>query len=428
MSQIFALVDCNNFYASCERIFNPKLENKPVIVLSNNDGCCVARSNEAKKLGIKMGEPFFKIKDLVEKNKVQVFSSNYELYGDISNRVLQALFTFTPDIEVYSIDEAFLNLRSIHTNNYRDFGLQVRNKILKWINIPVSIGIAKTKTLSKLANHFVKKNPELGGVLSLLEMSEKEIDNLLKQVEVGDVWGIGRQYSKKLMSENINTAYDFKYSNPKFIQKIMTINGLKTQNELKGVSCIPLEYETPDKKGICSSRSFGKLVTSYQELAESISSYATVASEKLRSQNSKCKKITIFIRTNHFRINDKQYSNASCYNFLEPTSYTPDIIKASLSLLKKIYKSGYNYQKAGIILTDIVNESQLQESLFNIDLLQYKSPKKDLLISKVDELNNRFGNNSIIFASSGIKRDWKMKTEKRSDRFTTKLNEILVVN
>lgn len=428
MKNIFALVDCNNFYVSCERIFNPSLENKPVIVLSNNDGCCVARSNEAKKLGIKMGEPYFKVKDLIEKNKVEVFSSNYELYGDISHRVAETLFTFTPDVEIYSIDEAFLNLGKLAISDYSKKGLDIRERILKWTNIPVSVGIAPTKTLCKIANERVKKNKDYNGVLSLINKSEEEIDEILKQIEVGDVWGIGRQYSKKLNSENIYTAYDFKYSNPKFIQKIMTINGLRTQEELKGISCIPLEHEIPDKKGICSSRSFGRHVTSFNELKEAISSYVTTASEKLRSQNSKCYKITVFIRTNHFRINDKQYANAKSYHFLESTSYTPDLIKAATHLLKQIYKEGYKYQKAGVFLTEIVPEEETQKALFNMDLFQYKSPKKDFLIKQIDVLNSRFGNNSIIFASSGIKKDWKMKTEKRSPRFTTNLNEILKVN
>lgn len=427
MKNIFGLVDCNNFYVSCERIFNPTLENKPVIVLSNNDGCCVARSNEAKKLGIKMGEPFFKVKEIIEKNKVQVFSSNYELYADISNRVMQTLFTFTPDVEVYSIDEAFINLRNLPIANYTNKGLEIRERILKWIGIPVSVGIAPTKTLCKIANELVKKNKEYKGVLSLVDKSEKELNEILKQIDVSDVWGIGRQYSKKLYSENINTAYDFKYSNPKFIQKIMTINGLRTQEELKGISCIPLEHEIPDKKGICSSRSFGRYVTEFNELKEAISSYITIASEKLRSQNSKCYKITVFIRTNHFRINDKQYSNAKSYHFLESTSYTPDLIKAGTHLLKQIYKEGYKYQKAGVFLTEIVPENEVQNTLFNVDLFQYKSPKKDFLIKKIDEINSQFGNNSIIFASSGIKKEWKMKTEKRSPRFTTNLSELLKI-
>ena len=427
MKNVFALIDCNNFYASCERVFNPLLENKPVIVLSNNDGCCVARSNEAKKLGIKMGEPFFKIKDLIEKNKVNVFSSNYELYGDISNRVVNTLFTFSPDVEVYSIDEAFVNLKNLAAKDYTNTGKQIREKILSWTGIPVSVGISPTKTLSKVANEFVKKNKSLNGVLSLIDYSEEEIDNLLRELDVSDIWGIGRQYSKKLREDGINTAYDFKYSNPKYIQKIMTIGGIKTQQELKGISCIPIEYEIPDKKGICSSRSFGKNVTTFNELKEAISTYTTTASEKLRLQNSKCFRITVFIRTNPFRINDKQYSNSCSYNFQEATKYTPDLIKAGISLLNKIYKPGYYYQKAGILLTEIIPQGKEQESLFNLDHLQYKNPKKDLVIQKVDEINSLFGNNTLIFGSSGIKKEWKIKSEKRSDRYTTCFNEILTI-
>jgi DNA polymerase V len=427
MKNVFALIDCNNFYASCERVFNPLLENKPVIVLSNNDGCCVARSNEAKKLGIKMGEPFFKIKDLIEKNNVNVFSSNYELYGDISNRVVSTLFTFSPDVEVYSIDEAFVNLKNLAVSDYRNTGKQIREKILNWTGIPVSVGISPTKTLSKVANEFVKKNKSLNGVLSLIDYSEEEIDNLLRELDVSDVWGIGRQYSKKLREDGINTAYDFKYSNPKYIQKIMTIGGIKTQQELKGISCIPIEYEIPDKKGICTSRSFGKNVATFNELKEAISTYTTTASEKLRLQNSKCFRITVFIRTNPFRINDKQYSNSCSYNFQEATQYTPDLIKAGISLLTKIYKSGYYYQKAGILLTEIIPQGKEQESLFNLDNLQYKNPKKDLVIQKVDEINSLFGNNTLIFGSSGIKKEWKIKSEKRSDRYTTCFKEILTI-
>jgi len=427
MKNIFALVDCNNFYVSCERIFNPNLESKPVIVLSNNDGCCVARSNEAKNLGIKMGEPFFKVKELVAKNNVQVFSSNYELYGDISNRVVQTLFTFTPDIEVYSIDEAFLNLKNLVVSDFTNKGVEIREKILNWVGIPVSVGIAPTKTLCKIANELVKKNKNYKGVLSLINKSNDEIDDILKKIDVSDVWGIGRQYSKKLYEEDINTAFDFKYSNPKFIQKIMTINGLRTQEELKGISCIPLEHEIPDKKGICTSRSFGRYVTTFNELKEAISSYITIASEKLRGQNSKCYKITIFIRTNHFRTTDRQYSNAKSYHFLESTSYTPDLIKAGISLLKQIYKEGYKYQKAGVFLTEIVPESEIQKSLFNVDNFQYKSPKKDLLIKKIDEINSQHGNNSIIFASSGIRKEWKTKTEKRTPHFTTNVNDLLKI-
>jgi len=427
MKNVFGLIDCNNFYASCERVFNPLLENKPVIVLSNNDGCCVARSNEAKKLGIKMGEPYFKIKDLIIKNNVFVFSSNYELYGDLSNRVVSTLFTFSPDVEVYSIDEAFVNLKNLAVSNYQNTGKQIRERVLNWVGIPVSVGIAPTKTLAKVANEFVKKDKNLRGVLSLIDKSEKEIDELLKNLEVGDIWGIGRQYSKKLNSEGITTAYDFKYSNPKFIQKIMTINGLKTQQELKGISCIPIEYETADKKGICTSRSFGRSVVNLGELQEALATHIATASEKLRNQNSKCYKITIFIRTNHFRINEKQYSNSISYNFQEATHYTPDLIKTGIILLKKIYKSGYSYQKTGVILTDIVPENEAQNTLFNVDLFQYKSPKKDFLIKKIDEVNSKFGNNSVIFGATGIKKEWKMKNEKRSNRYTTCWNEMLQI-
>lgn len=428
MKKIFALVDCNNFYVSCERVFNPKLENKPVVVLSNNDGCCVARSNEVKKLGVKMGEPLFKIRDLVLKHKIQVFSSNYELYADISNRVMQTLFTFSPDVEVYSIDEAFVNIGGLAISSFQETGLEIRKRILDWVGVPVSVGIAPTKTLCKIANEVVKKNPNYKGVLSLTEMSENEINKILQNIEVSDIWGVGRQYTKKLNSYGISTAYDFKYSNPDFIKKIMTIGGLKTQTELKGISCIPLEYEIPDKKGICSSRSFGRPLTTFNELREAVSNFVSISSEKLRSQNSKCLRITVFIQTNRFKQNEKQYSNSYTYEFQSPTSYTPDLIKASSFALSKIFRTGYIYKKAGVFLSEIQNENQIQEVLFNMDIFQYTGPKKDFLIREIDFLNEKFGNNTVTFGSNGFKKSWKPKSENRSNRYTTCFEEILKIN
>ncbi|MDQ1266391.1 MAG: Y-family polymerase, partial [Bacteroidota bacterium] len=296
MKTPIALVDCNNFYASCERVFNPKLYGKPIVVLSNNDGIIVARSDEAKALGIKMGEPLFKIQDLVRRHNIQVFSSNYTLYGDMSCRVMRVLEQYSQDVEIYSIDEAFLSLWGMERNDLTEYCRNIRNIVRQWTGITVSVGIAETKTLAKLANRIAKKNPKFGGVLNLI--GDPNIEEYLKITLVEDIWGVGRQYTKFLNNHGIKTAYDFVNSNDKWIKKNMTVMGLRTCFELRGIPCIKLEYAVPAKKAIVCSRSFGKPVIEKQELHEAVSLFTTRAAEKMRRQNSAASLLTVFLRTN----------------------------------------------------------------------------------------------------------------------------------
>ncbi|MEA3357076.1 MAG: Y-family DNA polymerase, partial [Patescibacteria group bacterium] len=298
---IFALVDCNNFYVSCERVFNPKLRNVPVAVLTNNDGLIIARSPEVKSLGINMGIPLFKIQDLIQKHNIQVFSSNYELYGDMSHRVMQTLSQFTSKIEIYSIDEAFLDLVDVHVKDYESYGQNIRKIVMQWTGIPVSVGIAKTKTLAKAANEFAKKNTQTNGVLDLSHSRNSKVNEILMKIPVSDIWGIGRQYSKLLQRHNIKSALDLKRADQKWIRKKMTVTGLRTVLELNGQACLNLDEIQADKKRIASTRSFGNYVESIEEMSEAVSSYVSNACEKLRSQYSLASCITVFLRSNYHR-------------------------------------------------------------------------------------------------------------------------------
>ncbi len=317
---VFALLDCNNFYVSCERVFNPRLENRPVIVLSNNDGCAVARSNEAKALGIKMGSPFFKIRHILDYHKVQVFSSNYALYGDMSMRVMQTLAAFTPAMEIYSIDEAFLDMTRFTFTGLTDYGTTIRQKVKQDTGIPVSIGIATSKTLAKVANKIAKKSARANGVLDLTNTTYQ--DKALEITPVADVWGIGRKYAAFLTMRGIKTAKDFKYADPKMIQKKMGINGIKTQKELCGESCYPMEENPPSKKSISVSRSFKKPVTDKNDLSEAVCSYIARGAEKLRKQNSLAEAMTVYVTTNRFK-QENFYCNATTCSFPTGTQGPP---------------------------------------------------------------------------------------------------------
>lgn len=412
-----AIVDCNNFYASCERVFNPSLAGKPVVVLSNNDGVIVALSNEAKALGIKSFSPLFKAQDLINKHNVAVFSSNYTLYGDISHRIMTALEHFSPEVEIYSIDEAFIYLRGFESKDLTEYCREIRKTIKKWIGIPVSIGIAYTKTLAKLANRRAKKNPKYDGVLNLID--NPEIESHLKAVEVGDVWGVGRQYTKMLNCHKIMTAYDLSRANHKWIKKKMTVQGLRTVLELNDIPCIAAEYTPPDKKGIISSRSFGKYVTEKQELSEAVATYVTRAAEKLRLQNSLANVIYVFLRTNPFK-DTPQYHNGCQVMLPVPTEFTNEMISYALKALDQIYKPGFLYQKAGIMLTGIIPKTIEQTSLF--DTVDREKNKR--ITAAMDKINLDMGSGTIIFAASGVKREWKMKREQKSPQYTTKWKEI----
>ena len=400
-----ALIDCNSFYVSCERLFNPKIQNTPVVVLSNNDGCVISRSIEAKKIGIKMGEPYFKVKNLVKKNNVKIFSSNYALYGDLSRRVMKVLKGFSDKIEIYSIDEAFLDLSHIKDDQVEEYGKKIRNQVLKWIGIPTSVGISSTKTLSKVANHIAKKNKS--GVVFLKD----NIDNKLKDFDIADVWGVGRQLSKLYKKNGIDSAYKLKNISNTWVKKSTNVLGAKTVMELRGVSCIDLETKEIKRKSCCVSRSFGKKVESLEKLKESITTHCLNAAEKIRTDKQTTRAITVFIRTSPFDKNIKYYSNSVTIDLPVATSNSLELVKESINGLKKIYKYGYFYQKAGIILSKL-NENSEKE--FNL-LAPIMEKKSNTLMQAIDFTNAKYGRNAISVAQAGVKKSWKMRKEHSSN-------------
>jgi DNA polymerase V len=410
VTQCFALVDCNNFYASCERIFNPSIENKPVIVLSNNDGCVIARSEEAKALGIKMGQPVFECRDLILKHKVHVYSSNFGLYGDISRRVMSVLSHFTPDMEIYSIDEAFLNLDGISCN-LEEYCRQIKARVKKWVGVPVSIGIGQSKTLAKAATRVAKKNKTCEGVLDITGRTE----DFLPSIDVEDAWGIGRRYAKMLRSRRINTAHDLSRVNDDWARRRMTITGLRTVMELRGVSCIPLEDVRSHNKTLICSRSFGRRVSSLDELKEAAAAYMARAAEKLRAQSAAASFIQIFLM--EFAFNDG-YPETCVASMSIPvaTSYTPELIRYAQALVSRIYKNGSSYRKVGVMLAGIVPRGQVQENLFHPS---HEGPKQLALMEVVDRINDRWGRGAINFAATGFKRPWWMRQASKSPLFTT---------
>lgn len=414
---MFALMDCNNFYASCERVFNPSLNGKPVVVLSNNDGCVIARSNEAKLLGIKMGVPAYQIQKLVEKYGVAVFSSNYTLYGDMSARVMSTLASLVPEIEIYSIDESFINLDGIE--DLQSIGREVATKVFKGTGIPVSVGIAQTKTLAKMANKFAKKYPAYNRVC-LIDTDEKRI-KALKIFEIGDVWGIGRRLSTKLEKQGIKTAYDFTQMPGAWVRKNMTVVGERTWKELRGESCIDMEAIPPAKKQICTSRSFGKMVEDFDTLCEAISTHASTCARKLRAQKGYAVSIIVFIHTNNFREDLPQYWKNIVVTLPVPTSDTMEIVKHALVGLKSIYAEGYRYKKAGVIITEITTAAQM--GLWD----KIDRDKRDRLMQAIDKINGEHGQ-KVKLAVQGNGRDWKLKQELLSKRYTTDMNEIMTIN
>ena len=419
INQCIALIDCNNFYASCERIFNPKLIGKPIVVLSNNDGCIIARSKEAKKLGIKMGEPYFKAKNIIEKNKVEVFSSNYSLYGDISQRVMETLSSFSSEVEIYSIDEAFLGLNGFENYELKTYCNHIRQTINKWVGIPVSIGVGPTKTLSKIANNLAKKNSNYKGVC-ILE-NKIEIKKALNQTSIEDVWGIGRRLSIFLKKHNINTAHHFSEMDRGWIRKNMGVVGEKTYLELNGVSCLDLELVPSDKQSCCVSRSFSRPIEKLFDLEESISTYGSRVSEKIREEGLVAESMSIFVLTNHFNRREKQYSNSIKLHLPFPTNNSIKIVKRSLEGIRKIYRPGYKYKKAGIILYGLSRQNVTK------GLLDYDREASDSIMQTIDKINNRYGGETIKIASEGIKKIWKMKRENVSPCYTTRFDELVEV-
>lgn len=413
---MFGLVDCNNFYASCERVFNPSLNGKPIVVLSNNDGCVIARSNEAKLLGIKMGVPAYQIKELINTHGVTVFSSNYTLYGDMSGRVMSMLAELSPEIEVYSIDEAFLNLTGI--KDLQSLGTNIVRKVSRGTGIPVSIGIAPTKTLAKMANKFAKKYPAYNR-LCIIDTEEKH-EKALKLFEIGEVWGIGHRQVAKLEKQGVKTAFDFTQLPGSWVRKYMTVVGERTWKELRGISCIDMETAPPAKKQICTSRSFGKMVEDIDTMSEAIATHASTCAKKLRQQKSYAMSLMVFIHTNNFREDLPQYWKNTIVQFPIPTSDTLEIVEYALAGLKTIFMEGYQYKKAGVIITEITTNAQL--GLFN----SIDRDKRERLMQVVDKINGKHQHH-IKLAIQGSGRDWKLKQEQLSQRYTTDINEVITI-
>ncbi|WP_415860758.1 translesion error-prone DNA polymerase V subunit UmuC [Vibrio metschnikovii] len=416
---VFALVDCNNFYASCEKLFRPDLKDTPVVVLSNNDGCVVARSREAKLLGIKMGVPVFQIKAEMQRHGILAFSSNYALYADLSSRVMRTLEEMAPRVEVYSIDEAFLDLTGIESAiSLVEFGQQVRERIGHWIGITVCVGIAPTKTLAKLANHAAKKYPATQGVVDLTNPDRQR--RLLALVPVDDVWGVGRRLSKRLNALGITTALDLANASPRAIRDQFSVVLERTVRELNGESCIELEDIPPTKKQIVCSRSFGVKVTQFELLREAVCEYATRATEKLRKEQQQAKVMTVFIRTSPFKDNEPQYSNSTSGELLIPSCDTRDFIELANHLLKRIWKDGFRYAKAGVMLSDFYDPGMFQPGLF--DDVSTRSNSQQLM-SVLDTINQS-GAGKVFFAGQGTKKDWSMKREHLSPAYTTRWDQL----
>jgi len=415
----FGLVDCNNFYASCERVFNPRLEGRPVVILSNNDGCIIARSNEAKQLGIPMGAPYYRWRKLCEENGVHVFSSNYELYGDMSQRIMQILAEMCPDIEIYSIDEAFLRVESFNQQDIIKYAKHIRETIKRCTGIPVSIGIAPSKTLSKVANHIAKKQRR-NGVFDLRNTKMQEA--VLSQFAVDNIWGIGRRLSEQLNTMNIYTAKELRDSDPKAMRRRFSVVMEKTIQELGGISCLSLE-SIKARKQIISSRSFGRWVTALEEIEEALSCYTNTACQKLREQGSVAGGVSVFLHTNLFSEKGIRYhNNASCL-FENPTGDTRHIISAAKKCLRSIYKFGLQYKKTGIVLLDLSPKQYQQQDFFSAQVAE----ENDLLMQTVDSINRKLGKNTVFYCAEGTTRPWQMRSDLRTPRYTTRWGELLEV-
>ena len=416
--KVFALIDCNAFYVSCERVFNPKLNNKPVVALSNNDGCIIARSKEAKALGIKMGVPLFKVKDIVERENVIVFSSNYTLYADMSRRVMNIISEFTPSIEVYSIDEAFIELTNMNVD-YESYARHMRKVILQYTGIPVSIGIASTKTLTKVANHIAKDDESLEGVCSLIQ--HENLDQVLEDTNVADVWGVGRQLSKKLIANGIFNAKLLKNCEDAWVRKMMSVNGLKTVSELREISCLDLEETSATRKSCCTTRSFGKPLINLEDIEQAVTTFARRATERIRGENLIASTVSVFLRTNPFDRN-RYYSNSSTTTLSYPTYDTVQIVKTALQLTKIIFRENYKYKKAGVLLSGLYEKGTETKDLFSET--RYRSPK---LMSAVDQINERYGSDTIQIATECQMGKWKQKRKNCTQSYTTQLDNVLLI-
>jgi len=417
---MFAIIDCNNFYASCERIFRPDLKNKPIIVLSNNDGCVVARSNESKRLGISMGIPFFKIRDFVKERHINVFFSNYSLYGNISKWIVGVVCKFASCVEIYSIDEVFVDLHYQRIKSYLKWGNELRYVINAWLGMSVSIGIAKTKTLAKIACNVAKKDKKYNGVYCLDK--KEEITHILKRLPVSEIWGIGRRLGPKLLIEGVVTASDLIVRDENFIKSMLTVAGLRTVLELKGVSCISIAPLGKIRKSIVYSRSFGKRVTNLNLLEEAISSYASSACEILRKEVLVAGNMSVYLTTSKHAT--YRYSNMKNISLDPLTNDTGKIVNGSIKIIKDLFKTGYQYKKVGIYLWGIVPASSVRKELYSQDGLD---SRRKLILNTIDKINAKWGVGSMGLLSSGTKKEWKMKNEMSSPRYTTRWDELCLV-
>lgn len=420
MAKAIAIVDANEFYVSCERVFDAKLRGRPVVVLSNNDGCVISRSGEAKALGIGMGVPLFKVRHVIEENDVSVFSSNYALYGDLSLRLADAFQEFTPDVEIYSIDEAFLGLESRPGQSFKEQGLEIKAKVYKWTGVPCSLGISQTKTLAKVAQRFTKKHAEAQGVLDLTDSSDQAA--VLEETPVGDVWGVGPAYVKLLKRAGIDTALKLRDADRRWVRQRMTVVGARIVEELRGVNCLPLERCPQGRKSVTCSRSFGVLVESVEELREAVAVYMTKAAERLRRSKLAAGVVTVFINTSRFSA-DPQYSNSATFELANSTDSTEELLGWALKGLEQIYRRGYRYKKAGVMLNRLTPAEQLPMRLFGDDRFE----RSRRVMKAMDALNARYGSGTIRFAAACPGGRWGMKFLRRSRRYTTCLNEVLRV-
>lgn len=414
------MVDCNNFYASCERVFRPELIGKPIVVLSNNDGAVIARSDEAKQLGVPMGVPTYQYEDFFKQHQVHVFSANFALYGDMSRRVMTILADFCPDIEIYSIDEAFLDLSALKLVDFKKLGEQMNQQVRQWTGIPISIGIAPTKALSKVANKIARKFPQQTQHVHIIDSEEKRI-KALKWQKVEDVWGIGRQLSKKLFWKGVKTAYDFTLLEDQWVQRQFSIVELRLKKDLEGQSVLKLGM-IEAKKSIATTRSFEGNIYELDFLLERVSTFAVASAEKLRKQQSYCQSLSVFVRSNSNRKDLPQYRNSIAIQLPFPTNSSIELADFACKALRLIFREGYAYKKAGVILHDFVPEQEVQLNLF-----QNSHPKHQALMKVVDSINTTFGQQKIRLASQDLKRVWKMRQQRLSPRYTTRIEDIIVI-
>ena len=418
---MYALVDCNNFYASCERVFQPQLIGKPIVILSNNDGCIISRSYEAKDLGIKMGAPEFKVREELKQKNVHVFSSNYALYGDLSGRVMKILEAFTPNVEVYSIDEAFLNFDGMNIQDFHSYGLQMKKRTQKWLSMPICVGFAETKALSKVANKIAKKYQERTQGVYVIDTDEKRI-KALKWTKIEDVWGIGFRLTKKMQAKNILTAYDFTLPhNESYIKKEMGVVGIRLRMELLGESVLEME-EPKDKKNIAITRSFDGNITTFSEMKERVSTFATVCAEKLRKQNSCCYGIILYLRKDKYKVDRQRYNFYKLETLPFASNSNITLSTVAVKMLKELFEEGEIYKKAGIIVTQIIPQDQKQFNLF-----EEENPKHQKLMKVMDDFHKKTGERKIRLGNQDLQRTWKMKQNHLSKKYTTDIKDIFEV-